>query len=257
MRIYDFYENIEDSSTNLGRLFNRALKSTLIMRIVSAPKTFEPDSKMKMHQVTSFYDSCLIELYLHSVVRRLNEWKNKAIEYNTEFGCSWEYYAAAQRLESINKYGGDEDDYDEDNNIIMIGKERLKSYSIVSEMQCRDTRDIFMDTTNGDLGVLYSAVLADGKLNVQDIFKKVTGKTITTYRQDENGEMVANTFGGDTMWNTSKKIASEDLASVLKSVFGYIHELIKDVKGLKEDADNKKFFTSLPERIDKIFRLEI
>ena len=256
MRIYDFYENVEDS-TNLGRLFNRTLKSTLIMRIVSAPKVFEPDSEMRMHQIVGFYDSCLIELYLHSVIQRLNEWKNKSIDYCNEFDCSWQYYAASRRLESINKYGGDEDDYDEDNNIIMIGKERLKSYSIVSEMRCKDTRDIFMDTTNKDLGVLYSAVIADGKFNVQDIFKKATGKTIATYRQDENGDIVENKFGEDVMRTTNKKIASEDMVSVLKAVFLCVHKLIEEVKGLKENADNKKFFTSLPGRIDRIFELEI
>ena len=253
-RMYDFYEDVDDS-TNLGKLFNKALKATLLMRIVTAPKVFESDSEMRMWQITGFYDSCLIELYLHSVIQRLNEWKNRAIEYCSEFSCSWEYYAATQRLELINKYGGDKDDYDENDNIVKAGEERLKSYSIVSEMQCRDIRDIFIDTTNDDLDTLYSAVIADGRFNIQDVFKKATGKTIVTYRKDENEEMVANTFGEDVMRNTNNKIVSEDLTSALKAVFGCIHELIVNVKGLKENADNRDFFMSLPARIDGIFEL--
>ena len=254
--MYDFYESVDDS-TNLGKLFNRALKATLLMRIASAPKTFEPDSEMKMRQVASFYDSCLIELYLHSVVRRLQEWKCKAIEYCAEFDCNWEYYAAAQRLESTKKYGGDKDDYDENGNIVNVGKGRLKSYSIVSEMKSEDSRDIFMDTTNDDLKILYSTILVDGNFSIQDIFKKATGKTIATYRQDENGDMVQNTFGEEAMHKVNSKVAGEDLVGVLVVVFHRIHELIKEVKKLKEDNDNREFFTSLLGRIDGIFDLKM
>ena len=122
-----------DNSTKLGKLFNRCMDSVDTMRIISSPVDFS--EKENTNVAVMFYDSCLIELYLHSVIDSLNRLRSIANKYINEFGCNWKYYATCNRSDLIQEYGGDENDYDDSGNIVPATDEKLISYSIVSDIQ--------------------------------------------------------------------------------------------------------------------------
>lgn len=112
---YDLFSRIKDGS-RLADLFNQVMHKLDIVRIVSAPSTFEMVNKDEQC-VELFYESCLWELYFHGVVDKLNRWVKVLNEYESEFGSNWKYYASSKRLESIKEYGGDDKDYDTEGNI--------------------------------------------------------------------------------------------------------------------------------------------
>lgn len=108
MRKYAFHSKIEHHS-KLSILFNKALEELLSFRIVCKPMVYNNQEDEKDFYSTEchmFYQLCLFENYLHSIINNLDEWLIKVNKYNTDYNGSWKYYAASERLELIDKYGG-------------------------------------------------------------------------------------------------------------------------------------------------------
>lgn len=113
MRDKPFYELLSriDDDSLLANFFNKVLGNLDMARIISAPRTFRhKDDENSRYCIDLFYDTCLWEMYLHQFIYKLRGWIKTLDEYLTEFGGSWKYYASSKRIESVNEYGGDDDD---------------------------------------------------------------------------------------------------------------------------------------------------
>ena len=244
-----------DDSTRLGQLLNMCMKSINTMRILSSPIDFENIGKDKTDAAIMFYESCLIEIYLHSVIDGLNRLKSIANEYNNKYEGNWKYYATFKRRDSIEEYGGNEDDYDAEGNITPATDEKLKVYSVVSDLQSGGSRDIFLTTTLMDLQTMFQFIEFDGRTCINDFFQKTTGKRLKTYTM-KNGEMVENDWADEAISKSRREFESDELSTAVMTALGWVTVLAEKITELKQDEDNKDFFEFLPLEVDRILNLQ-
>lgn len=239
MRGYDRFSRIEDSS-HLALLFNEVLSKLDIVRLVSAPSTFERLESLEQ-DFRLFHETCLWEMYLHGVIEKLNHWIEILDEYESEFNSSWEYYASSKRIEAIKDCGGDESDYDSDGNIRTQGlsHEDLKCYTIVYNLVSDDWRDIVLETTPEQLDYLTLALERQAKTSLAEIFKKVFKQDLSMYKQDKDGNMVKMNFSDHVMQKASDELLADDLSSIVLFVCRGIQLLIKRIRELDAFSDNK------------------
>ena len=245
-----------DDSTKLGQLLNMGMKSINTMRIVSSPIDFENRGKNKTDMAIMFYESCLIEIYLHSVIESLNRLKSISTEYNNKYEGNWKYYATFKRHDSIKEYGGEEDDYDAEGNIAPATDKKLKNYSVVSDIQRSGSRDIFLTTRLIDLQAMFQFIEIDGRMDINDFFKKSIGKRLKTYRL-EDGKMVENDWADEAINKSRREFVSDELSTALMTALSWVTILAEKIMELKQDEDNKDFFTFLPLEVDRILNLEL
>jgi len=250
---YDFHTPVEGDS-KLSVLFNSILKRLNCIRIMSCPHTFYPGKQHEM--AIMFYNVCLCELYFHGVVNKLTEWKTLSQEYQKEFGSSWKYYAASRRLELIEKYGGEDSDYNEDGSIkTEVGEETLASYSILHDLVHGGT-DIVTDTVLFDLSTVISMIETDAKFDVIEVLSSVSGVDIPTYREDADGNIVKQTWVDNALVKAEKEDKADVMVNMLSGVVASIQCIVCKVKSMDAACDNKEFFPWLDESIDRVFDLD-
>jgi len=244
--------------TPLGRLFNEVFSALGMPRTISAPDTTTVDGWNNSEKALLFYEMCLIEKYLHSIMDNLVKWKHLTKKYANEFEYSWKFFALANRIDLINEFGGDENDYNEFGSVRTdFSDTELEDYTIVAELADVHTNSIFHSTN--PMNCLTSCFMIEhsGANNIIDFFKKTTGKPIKTYRKDDDGELIENDWADEAMLKAHKELIHENIAALLWSVLIFVRALVNYVEKLPKTEDNKGFFVMLPTLIDKIFNLNV
>lgn len=254
---YDFFNKIEHNSS-LADIFNKVLGKLTTLRIVVCPTVYErtDDEEFKHRNSLIFYDLCLAESYLHSVIENLERWKNLAIQYNTEYSGSWKYYASSKRMDLIREYGGEDKDYNNDGSINTdVSDDVLINYSIVSDLYQDDWRDIFLQTKPKDLTFICKSISISTDIDLIDIIKNVTGHTMKTYRI-KNRRMIENTWAEEALIKCTNKLQADDLIKLFYSIVFIICDLVETVSKIQKNKDNKQFFRDLPGVIDNILNID-
>lgn len=244
---YKVLQRIEDDS-NLAYVFNEALRSLEVIRICSSPTTFEKAIKDEgEHCADLFYETCLWEMYLHSVISKLHEWEDGLNEYFNEFEGSWRYYASSKRIECIREYGGDEQDYDDEGNIrtMNLTDKELEVYTIINDLMHDDWKDIVQETKPEHLNGLCAALQTQAKISITDILKNISGAEIDSYKTDEVGNMVRMTFADKVLMKASDENKADDLSVVILFVCNSIQIIIEKIKSLSRFNDNKNELSSM------------
>ncbi len=172
---YEFPKKIDDDSV-LAKNLNKVLHGLFLFRLVASPSTFEHYQKMKKEGVADmFYLSCLFVKWATECVERVKSWQSVTSDYLSEYNGSWRYYAASKRLESIREYGGDDDDYDGEGNVIEAGisDEKLSRYSVVGDLYFDDCRDAVQETKCDDLAWLKAALILKSEFDPVDEMKEL------------------------------------------------------------------------------------
>lgn len=242
---YELFSRIKDDS-RLANLFNQVLHKLDIVRMMSAPSTFEKKEEDE-YVAKMFYESCLWEMYLHGVIDKLNFWKNLLNEYETEFGSNWKYYASSKRLESIKEYGGDDKDYDTEGNIrtMNLSNEDLECYSILTDLVQDDWRDIVQETKAEHLSGLCASLQTQAKISITDVLKNISGQEIPMYKEDEDGNMVKMTFADRALSKASDESRADDLSTMVLFVCHSIQLIIEKIRALDNFKDNKAELISI------------
>lgn len=196
-----FSEKFEETS-NLSYAFNQAQKKLHLKRMIIAPSNtqsngFNVNDEIIKEFALGFYYHAMFDVYCSSVIEHLTKWKKDAEEYISEFNCSWKFYALSRKLKSIKEYGADEDDYDKNGNIKeSFTDEELKSWSIVEGW--RGYNDIIFFTNQDDLNMIYNTISTDAIFTIEKMFEDF-GTPVKTYHQNEQGEMIENTFADNVI----------------------------------------------------------
>lgn len=220
----------------LAVFFNKVIGELDTVKILFSPITFE-DGKSN---ADIFYQSCLWELWFHYTLSRFHEWDDILNDYFSEYEGSWKYYACSKRLDSINEYGGEPEDYNEDGNIKTsnLTEDDLKYYTVLSKMVQDDCRDIVQETTYADLQYMLSCLKAHASISLSDVFKECFGKEITTYKQDENRNMVPMSFADKVMDKAVKQNESDEMDSCIYLICTFIEKTIEKIKSMNMFCDN-------------------
>lgn len=251
---YNLLFRIEDKS-KLACLFNKVLDKLDMARIISAPKIFERDETYEL-DAELFYDTCLWEMYLHGVISKLNYWRSILDEYESDFQLSWKYYASSKRLESIKKYGGNDEDYDTEGNIKSLGlaNKDLVCYTVIADLIQDDCIDIVQDTKPEHLDGLCSALQVHAKMSIADMFKEFFGKEIPTYKQNKNGEMEEMTFADKVLLKASNESQADSLSAVVLLTCQSIQAIIDKIRKLDKFQDNKGEISSISKDLECLLR---
>jgi hypothetical protein len=254
---YSFFQKV-DESTKLGKLINTAFDKLITVRMMCCPQFYAQETENQKALTSGlFYDLCLGELYLHSLVENLHQWQEILYKYNGEFEGRWKYYAASKRLDYIKADGGDEDDYLEDGSVkTNISEEELTQYSVVDDLVPDYCRSIFLDTKPENLMRFFQYIVINSNLNINDVFQRATGKTLKTYRIEDE-EMVENTFVDELFLKIDKEDSATLVVNTLFSVVLQINILIKKISELNKANDNRQFLSMLPKLIQDILDVKI
>jgi len=255
--LYCFFTKVDDD-TLLGHLFNQVIEALAPARIVSSPENTTVDGWNNKEKAFLFYEMCLTEQYLHSIIDNLLRWEKLTRKYAKEFHYSWKYYALSNRMDLIKEFGGEEHDYNEDGSVRTdFSDEELIDETIIAELLDTSGKNIFISTMPTDcLKVCYMIIHA-GTFCIIDFLKEKTGKKVKTYRMGEYGEMIENDWTDEAIQKAEKQLQHENIADVFWSVLLDIYGLICHVQKLSKTEDNKEFFQKLPKVIDNIFNLRI
>jgi hypothetical protein len=187
----------------------------------------------------------------------LHQWQEILYKYNGEFEGRWKYYAASKRLDYIKEYGGGEDDYLEDGSVkTNISEEELTQYSVLDDLVSDFFRSIFIETKPENLMSFFQYIVINSNLNINDIFQRTTGKTLKTYRIEDE-QMVENTFADEVLQKIDYEDSALLLVNTLFSVVLQINILIKKISELDKANDNRQFLSMLPELIQDILDVKI
>ena len=142
-----------ESEQPLAIAFNKVISKITTLWIMTRPRIFD-DTKGEeaTFKMITYYQILLWEKWLHEVVQRLQEWITTIDEYFDEFNGSWEYYALSKRLDFLNEYGGDDEDYNPDGSIKTTGvtHDQLKYHTVFYDLY-HECVDIVQDTHPQDV----------------------------------------------------------------------------------------------------------
>lgn len=228
----------------LAIFLNKVISKLDTVKILFAPRTFKDANDTNKENGKSdadrFYQSCLWELWFHNVISRFHEWDDMLNEYFSEYEGKWKFYACSKRLESIKEYGGDENDYNEDGSIrtLNLTEDDLKFYTVLGKMVQDDCRDIVQETTYYDLQYMVSCLKAQASFSISDAFKECFGKEITTYKQDEDGNMVPINFADKALNKAEKQDEADIMDSYIYLICTFIEKTIEKIKSMNMFCDN-------------------
>ena len=235
--IYQFFAKVSDD-TPLGRLFNEVFSALGMPRTLSAPDTTTVDGWNNSEKALLFYEMCMIEKYLHSIMDTLAKWQNLTKKYANEFEYSWKFFALANRIDQINEFGGDENDYKEDGSVrTNFSDAELEDYTIIAELADAHTNNIFHSTTPMNFLSACNMVEFAGANTIFDFLKKTTGKPIRTFRKDDDGDFFENDWADEIIIKAQNELMHENIAVLLWSALLTVYSLVCHVENLSKTDD--------------------
>jgi hypothetical protein len=257
---YETFTPVEES-TNLGKLINIVFRKLTTSRMLCSPVFYghHTITEKKVTLAQNFYELCLGELYLHSMLRELHRWQDVLREYKEEFRGRWRYYAASKRLESINKHGGEHCDYCEDGTVeVEVGDDRLEAYSVIQDLVNKDWRDIFTRTKPNDLVPLCKCMIASESVNILDACEKHFGKRLPSYTLKNDGTAVKNTFADEVFHHIERVDTAKQAANLLMGAVVDACAVVDFVKALPKREDNKEVLgKTIPNAIRTVLEVNL
>ena len=257
----EFLEPIE-SDLPLAKAFTRVISKILLLRTMSLPRTFaDATGESAAFKMQSYYETVLWEKWLHGVFNRLKEWANIINEYVDEYSGSWEYYALSKRLDAINEYGSDDEDYNPDGTIKMhgIAHEQLKYYTVFSNLYY-DCVDIVQDTKPEDLYSLISALKANSQMSIIDILEEASGKKVESYILDESKSLRPATFADKVEIKVSGMAEADNLSNLVYLIAQKMESLTAKIEAVyRSDGifrDNRGLLKGVLQEVSKILNLK-
>lgn len=185
------------SNLPLVKAFNKIIGKVQTLRIITLPRIFEDvrgeDASFKK---SVYYQTVLWEKWMHEVVARLQEWDAAIDEFFDEFDGIWEYYALSKRLDFIKECGSDDEaDYNPDGSIKTTGIQNCQlNYHTIFQNLYHECVDNVQDSHPSDLSPLIQALDTNSCFSLSDVLYNATGKRISRYTLDENGNICTTTF---------------------------------------------------------------
>lgn len=85
---------------------------------------------------------------------------------------------------------------------------------------------------------MVTCLKAHASFSLSDAFKEFFGKEITTYKQDENGDMVPMNFADRAMDKAVEQYTADGMAIGITLVCEFIQRIIRDIRAMDKFSDN-------------------
>ena len=249
-----------EETCNYDKLMNRFMHAFRTACIIMTPRTFE-DQRRPTGPSMAFghFTNILCVEWLRESSKRLKKWDETISNYFCEFSGSWKFYAAAKRLDMINEYGADEDDYDENGEIKKDGltDEELSPYTVLHELYDSSFRDIIQDFEPGDAYNFISTMKAEASLDLRDAFGK---RDIPVYSYDEEGELRKMTSEELDLQKISKEVDAGDLSIIFINACSVLWYICREFERMGKEhncEDNRDFLHEMQYYVQQLMNLEM
>lgn len=193
-------ELLKLSPTPLTQFIIRVEARMVTAGIVYEPRTFEDVRSDQLHfMAEGYFTLTLGKKWLEEVPRRIRLWKDVICEFKDEFQGNQRYYAVCKKLKSVDDYGPEDNDLNEDGNLLWedgskIPDENLKSSTVLNDMYWNYCRDIIQDFIPSDVQHICSNIRADAAIDFRDMFSAMGCQAPDSYTFDEDGNAHKVTF---------------------------------------------------------------
>ena len=256
------YINTSDieETCNYDKLMNRFMNSFRTAAIIMTPRTFEDLRRQTgLSMALGHFTNILCVEWLRESSKRLRKWDEIIKNYFDEFNGAWKFYAASKRLDMINEYGADEDDYDDNGKIKKCGltDEELSHYTVLVDLYDPSFRDIIQDFEPGDAYNFISAIKADASLDLRDAFGK---RDIPVYSYDEEGELRKMTSEEMDLRKIEREVNASDLSTIFVNVCSVLWYICREFEKYEKEhncEDNKEFLLQMQDYIRQLMNLKM
>ena len=189
--------------------------------IVYEPRTFE-DVRGDQFRIMAdgYFTLTLGKRWLEEVPRRIRQWKDAIREFKNEYNGNQRYYAVCKKLKSVEEYGPEKDDMDEEGELIWtdgshIPDKNLESSTVLNDLYWNYCRDIVQDFIPSDVVHICSNIRADAALDFRDMFIAMGTKVPDSYTFDEDGNAHKVTFEEHEMMKAVNGANAIEISDVL------------------------------------------
>jgi len=251
-------DKITEKNT-LDKFFNFCFKKNSTLTMMSEPRSYsihierKLDRKNMSMMAEMFYENECIHQWSRYISSTIEKHLSEIKRYNTEFNGNWRDYAITNRLETIEEWGGEPDDYLDDTDIIIPAQndDKLASYSIVSDLQESDLKpvnvDIFRTFING--------LRKNEDLNL--FGPKGPLSEINRYIKKADGTMEVMSYGDKITSQIINENQCNKLADIFDSLLLKMNTVFGKLEMIKDKKHNKQFFINLEQDLTKILELDV
>ena len=154
------------------------------------------------------------------------------------------------------EHGGDADEYDEFGKIIdTVSDERLKRWSIVSEFQRGENRNIFLNTELSDLDFFFDVINIDANKSISDLIRENPIDWVCGFYY-QPAVAKDKDWVSKIIFDTERDLYGYEISLLFKSAMIALSTITTKIKNLQPDDDNFEFFKTLPGMVDVLLDLK-
>ena len=216
----------------------------------------------------SFYHFCVIEKNLLNLHRNIIESIECIDEYFDKFQGSWKYFSTQRRIEMIEEFGGDEEDFNNEGGVIYIETEDvLKDYNFLNtlnyyilnkskdnEMNEYSCKNSIGENTINDYSFLITGLENSGNNFITDFFRE-KGIDLPVYTFQDN-EFKKLSFADEIELNIKTLIRTDEIIEIFKMIINKTHEISDLYSSLKFNDDNTKDLKKLRKILSDLLELK-
>lgn len=264
-------EPIEDK-TRLADLFNRYMNLNHSFEMVAFPMYYsmkelsrdqmDPDKWKTLQRCQeATYEYIVLNNSLHSYYSHVIKAIKIIERYQRDFNSNWEYFAVTNRLENIKKWGGESEDYDEEDNIIETrDKQLLKYHTIHSELSHQfannESRGEYIGSSTPEDFERFSRIAANNtEFSIFKVFSQAFGEELKLYKEVD-GQMVPQSTGDRIESEINQDINNEIVVSLFNVVLLEGIEAFKELKAIDPFSDSPDAYNTILVRLKRMLNVD-
>jgi hypothetical protein len=260
-----------EAEDNFAKLANKYMNSLFDLECAFSPhyysmreykafQVFESDVIRKSEEMT--FQLTILSNSLSSVHECILGASGLIQTYLNEYDGDWRHYASVNRVETIKEYGGEDEDFNQDESIrFKDDSESLSSYTIHAELsrfiESKDSqvRGEYVGTSHpADFSELSALVRNKNDFNILSFFRD-QGHDIPMYVENQKGEMEQLSTLDRLGKEGYEDILNAELVDIFNLVLLDCKELSEFYQALDRFSDCKDQYTELLERLTRILNM--
>ncbi|MCU0444502.1 MAG: hypothetical protein MUE85_06250 [Microscillaceae bacterium] len=251
----------------LAQLFNQYMQALTQVEIIFNPaydamsgfrEALQKSDALLYNKVFRVYELIVLQNSLKGFHQSMLDSIALIENYLQNFAGDWIHYASIQRMESIEKYGGDDEDYDEEGEIIFKqDAESLQYYTLYHELTYHIGGNYQATLNPGeirgegigssaaeDFGMMTEMVRHKSSFSIFKFFEQ-QNKPITGYQVDENGEMRPMDIADKLENEMNQDIRYGNLADLFEWAIDWGVQIRQAFEKISPWTDNREAFASI------------
>ncbi|MFW5848011.1 MAG: hypothetical protein ACOCVF_03765 [bacterium] len=250
----------EYKESNFKELLKQYLDGLNLVLITTSPEYHLPniyDDEYIMF-ATKYYKLLIAENSLNSLYRYTIDIYEELLKYKTEHNFDWIDYASTNRINSINEYGGEDEDYDENGEIIFSTDYKyLKNYTLIRELKFSLGEEFrgpsFGTSTSEDY--LSTSIVVEKQTDMCPFkFFRSQGSNINLHVL-KDGEMVHLSEADRIEREMNEDIRNKTVVQFFNKAIDKTVDIKEQILNLNDKKNNKKQINNIINQLEDLLNL--